>query len=329
MKQIKYDLTAKNLKLHCFLLMFLPVCIFGQGMTTVEELIYDMEGENEARPNGTNADWSYEPRLGYGNNCPSDWSAMTAWGQVFIARDGSPAVNVRIQIRNIRGLMLSRSTGEWEELQFSESVDGAAYVEDFGGDVSVPADTREEDDGGLSVKLLDGYNYHFWPSNGRATIDPGDINGMIGIFEARLVVDDPAEPDDRESASIVASGGGDYWRNLSVGWSSDWSNNGDFAIGKFKFVGTEWRAFSGHTLTEQHLQENPPPIIADTGLRFTGRKNDAARFERTPRVLVFLHPMGEILYPSVCIIDMKGRTLFGKGHNVPGPVIQIMPREIR
>ena len=135
---------------------------------------------------------------------------MIPWVQVYEPTTGNPATNTRIQLRNLAAWYLSKSDNEWRQWSFSEGVEGANYVEDFVDDKSKPADLRTEPSGGISTTAGDGYNFHFWSSNGRVPINPTDIAGTFITMEARLVIDDPNEADDREAAKYLLNVGGDY-----------------------------------------------------------------------------------------------------------------------
>jgi len=217
-------------------------------------LLGAMRWPHEARPHGLGDDvnWARHPRIGMGRAIPAGWNAMTAWGQVYIAMEGNPARNVRVQIRDMNAFLLRRSDHRWITLQHSDVVEGAAYREDFAGDVNVPPDLRAEPDGGISIKLLPGYNFHFWPKTGRAVVDPAEIGGMVVTYRARLILDDPRGPDERGRARIVAGAGGDYWKSLDAG-CDQWKTNGDFAIGQFRLVRPEWRLVAAHTFSDAEL----------------------------------------------------------------------------
>lgn len=235
----------------------------GPGVAdAVEMIVNDMTLPHEAAPSGVpeSYDWQPGPRIGYGNEMPPDWSAFIAWGQVYEDAEGSPATNTRVQIRDLEAYVLGAETGRWELLQFGRLVEGAAYREDFADDVSVPADVRVEADGTISVRLEDGYNFHFWPAGGRLSIDPSQIGGITVTVQARLVVDDPALPDDRAQARYLMSAGADYWRALDAQWSNDWTANGDVGIGRFRFITTEWQAFHMTTAAADVVCANPPPM---------------------------------------------------------------------
>ncbi|WP_197076778.1 RICIN domain-containing protein [Hymenobacter terrenus] len=191
---------------------------------------------------------------------------MIPWGQVYETVAGNPATNSRVQLKGLQAHYLSKTDNQWRLLTGSVDVQGAAYVEDFAGDVNKPADLRNEPDGSVSVTAGNGYNFHFWSSNGRASINPTDIAGILITCQARLIVNNPNLPDDRASAKYILSVGGDYWKDLTARWDN-WTTNGDFAIGRFKYVTSDWRVFSAHTLTENQLWQNPPPIPLISTLR--------------------------------------------------------------
>jgi hypothetical protein len=230
-----------------------------QTVNSIETIVGDMRLPHEGRPHGVprSFDWAAGPRMGMGND-PGAFKAMVAWGQLYEDARGNPATNTRVQIRDIKAYVL-KGDGQWHLLQSARRVEGAAYREDFAGDVNRAADVRLEDDGSISVKAGDGYNYHFWPSTGRASIDPHDIDGVFTTVQARLVIHDPDGPDDRDQARYLLGMGGDYWLSLTAQWDQ-WKTNGDIAIGRFRYVRTAWQAFNMTTLSEEALCENPPPL---------------------------------------------------------------------
>jgi hypothetical protein len=229
----------------------------------ISTIIYDMTSPHEARIHGLPASfsWASGPRVRMGNNSEG-FKAMTAWGQLYESIRGNPATNSRVQIKNIKAYMLSKRDGKWHLLQSSKKIEGAAYREDFVGDVNKPADIRYEPDGSVSVKTDQGYNFHFWCPNGRVSINPKDVGGIFTTVQGRLVTDNPQLPDDRPKASYLLSMGGDYWLNLNAKWDN-WTTNGDIGIGKFKYVTNEWQTFNMITLSPTKIRQNPPPIMMD------------------------------------------------------------------
>jgi Ricin-type beta-trefoil lectin domain-like len=236
----------------------------GEIANTLERVADSMVGNHEGFPNGVDGDWALKPRMGMGNNARQDWPFMTPWGQVYVEKQGNPAVNTRVQVKDIAAWYLSKRDGRWRKWIAAPSVEGAMFREDFAGDITNPnpeAPIRAEASGGKSAKPGGGFNFHFWPpAPTRVAIDTGDIAGVWTVFKVRLIKDNPAGPDDRAQARFVASAGGDYWRSLTAPQKSDWSNNGDIGIGKFYFVTNDWQSINFTTLTPDQLRQNPPPI---------------------------------------------------------------------
>lgn len=203
---------------------------------TLQQIADDVRLPHEGRPHGVpdSYGWARQPRLGMGNK-PGRFQALTALGQLYEDRNGNPATNTRVQIRAMRTLILSRRDGQWHEVQRSEAVVGAAYREDFAGDVHRAANIRAEPDGSISVRAGDSYNFHFWPSVPRATINPADIAGVLTSVEARLVHDSPNRLDDRAQAHYLLSMGADYWLSLDAKWDN-FRTNGDVGIGRLRYV---------------------------------------------------------------------------------------------
>ncbi|HEY9770125.1 MAG TPA: hypothetical protein V6C71_16825 [Coleofasciculaceae cyanobacterium] len=230
----------------------------------VKTIIYDMTPPHEGIPKGVpeNLDWASQPRLSMGNN-PGNFQAMTAWGHLYEDATGNPAVNSRVQIKNIKAYMLGKQDGKWHLLQSSQKVEGAAYREDYAGNASKSADIRYEKNDSISVKAGKGYNFHFWPTTGRVSIDPKNVAGIYTAVQARLVIDNPRLADDRSKARYLLGMGGDYWKSLNAQWDSSWTTVGDIGIGKFKYVKKRWRTFTMTTLSATQISQNPPPVEVD------------------------------------------------------------------
>jgi hypothetical protein len=230
-------------------------------LNRIDTVMADMTAAaHEGQPHGIVADWSVHPRWGSGIAPSTDWFAFTHWGQIYEALEGNPSVNYRVNIRNLQAHILYKSDNAWHQVQSTIAADGAAYREDFANDQNIPAVKRAEADGSISVTVGNGYNFHFWPTSGRATIDPTNIAGVFTTFQARLIPNDFAQVDDRDAAHVVASAGGDYWRSLSAQWAADWSNNGDYAIGRFKYVRKQWRCFNAWAGDSTYIKAHPPQM---------------------------------------------------------------------
>ena len=224
------------------------------------QIANDMQGSNEGHPHGVplSYDWANGPALVMGNNA-SGWQAITSWGALYEAAEGNPATNTRVNIRNMQTYLLQKSTGRWVLLQNTSKPNGEAYLEDFAGDVNKPADVRTESDGTISATAGGGYNFHFYPPN-RASINPSDIGGIVTILQARLITADPNRPDDRSTARYLLNSGADYYPGLTGGWPGNASYNPGVALGKMKYVKTDWRSFAMTTISQSQLEVNPPPV---------------------------------------------------------------------
>ena len=241
--------------------------LFAQN--TVQTIINDMALLPDAALHGTEGlSWgtgeaSPQPMPCPAKNNQGEWfEATTNWGQVYIPREGSPATNTRCQVRNLITQLLD-GNGNWVQIQ-SGNAAGAAFVENFDGNASINAGIRSEsaNGGGISVMVgigpWTGYNFHYWSSNGRAVIDVTNIAAIFTSCEARLIIDDINEPDDRAMCKNLLQMGGDWWLNTTIGWLPDWSANSGIGSGRAKWVTPEWQSFNMCTLLPEQIIANPP-----------------------------------------------------------------------
>lgn len=243
----------------------------------VQVVIDDMTLPPDAALHGAEAmDWGTgaagTPTAVPNKNWKGEWfEAMTNWGQVYIPRAGSTAINTRCQIRNLTSKLL-RKNGTWETVQ-SGGPQGGAFREDFMNNEAINPDVRDEsaNGGGLSmivgVGQWTGFNYHFWNTGSRAVVD---VNNTVAVYtscEARLIISNPSLPDDRANCKNLLQMGADWWLNHSGGWLPDWSANSGICGGRAKWVTTEWQTFSMCTLTPTQIRANPPvaALMANQG----------------------------------------------------------------
>jgi hypothetical protein len=225
----------------------------------VADVIADMTLPNEGYPHGVPADynWYRGPVLYSGANTPSSkYQAITMWGQVYEASQGSPATNVRVELRAAQTWVWSISRSQWIEVQDTMGVQGAHFDESFATNASVPADVRTEPDGGTSTTMIPDYNFHFWPTGNRASINPSDVGGVYTTVQARLVEDDPSGVNDLSSANYLVNVGADYWTTTT----SAYPNNTAVFEGRFGYVTTQWQAFNAISWTPSQVTANPPPV---------------------------------------------------------------------
>jgi len=221
----------------------------------------DMTGKHQGRMHGVPAsyNWAKRPRIGVGNGPERHgFHAISAWGQIYEDLHGSPARNVRVSCRDISVWILSKRTGKWRRCNASKHINGANYVEDFSGNASKPASLRNEPGGAVSATLGGGYNFHLYSIRGRAKIDPFDVAGVVSIYSARVIMDDPYGVDERHLARYLASAGADYWLDQYVGAYPGAVR--DVAIGKARYLTSDWLTLTMSTLPLRKLERHPPPI---------------------------------------------------------------------
>jgi hypothetical protein len=221
----------------------------------------DMSGKHQGRMHGVppSYNWAKGPRVGVGNGPERHgFHAISAWGQVYEDAHGSPARNVRVACRDISLWILSERTGKWRRCNASKRVNGANYVEDFSNNASLPANLRNEPNGAVSATLGGGYNFHLYSTRGRAAIDPDDVAGVVSIYSARVIMDDPSGVDERHLARYLASAGADYWLDRYVGAAPGTVR--DVGIGKARYLGPEWLTLTMSTLSLRDLEKHPPPL---------------------------------------------------------------------
>lgn len=225
----------------------------------LETIINDMKLSHEGFPHGVpkSWDWAKKPRLNMGNS-PKNFTALLAWGQLYTESNGNPALNARVQLKNLKTYILSKKTNTWKLVQDTPHLEGAAFYESFTNNDNKPAEIRDEEDGSISVTAGDGYNFHFWADE-RLDIDTADIGGIFTTAQARLIIDDMNKPDDRLIARFVLSIGADYYLDKTIVPDPPRTNK-DAGIGRFKFVNIGWRSFNMTTVSEKELRDNPPPI---------------------------------------------------------------------
>lgn len=228
----------------------------------IADIKNDMLLPHEAVPHGIpeGYDWKYKPRLGAGNNCPSDWKAFIPWGQLFVdetqANTDNPAPNTRVALKDLKVLLLNKK-GEWSEIE-SLPLTGAWYEENFSDNINIPTEIRKEKNESISIKSGSGYNFHFYWDK-RIGINADDILGMVVMVSAQLVLDDITKPDDRSKSKYILSVGADYWRDFSSVWLHNEQNNMGVGLGRFKKVGMKWQKYYMHTLADDTWYKYPIP----------------------------------------------------------------------
>ena len=263
----------------------------GGTVNSVQEIINDMKLYNEGELAGVDKGNGWASGPGYvimgniprGTNTPSywrpanthfkssaTWNAVIPWLVVFDGV-GNGATNTRVQMRNIKLYMKRKSTNRWEAI-INQPISGEDYPKSLQGDQTTRADIRYEADGSRSLKP-NGRNrvFHGWGSP--INFDAWDLKALVTTVQARLVVDNPARPDDRSRAKFLIHVGADYYPETStrVAATAPAYYFPGVGVSRAKYVHNEWRAFNfstidagkpepGGSISTQELINNPPPL---------------------------------------------------------------------
>lgn len=97
------------------------------------------------------------------------------------------------------------------------------------------------------------YRYHGWAN--QVNINLTKVKGIFGYTYMRLIIENPALPDDRDLANYVAHVGSDSWMKGGTPYY-----RGGNGVSRYKKITNNWlpiNFLSG--LTKAQLEENPPP----------------------------------------------------------------------
>lgn len=227
---------------------------------------------------GSGADWpEATPR-------PSDYAYATPWTHVMEDTShpngkgypwrvpgpytGNQAPNTRVQQRDLQMWWLL-DDGRWVLGSHTAAPGGTTYPYLFieGTHKDGTAIWRDEsaNGGGVSMRGLgrEGYEGYLWHTWGGPNLIPMNAVGAAVAFFARLTLDNPNGPDDREKAHILAAGAGDWYKDQATisGWKAQGVNVLYMGFSRFKYVTSEWQLFGWTSLSETQIRANPPPFI--------------------------------------------------------------------
>ena len=136
--------------------------------------------------------------------------------------EGNKATNTRVACRHARAYWLSKSTGKWN-LAFDVRPSGMTWPITWkDGKCTTPfmepgkvsgrgiGNQRNEDAEVISCKPTLNTNYELW---GEAIIGHAaflDVKAWYLATDVKLIVDDPAQPDDRDLAKYIVTVGADF-----------------------------------------------------------------------------------------------------------------------
>lgn len=201
---------------------------------------------HEGRPQGVPPayDWYARPVMKQGND-PAGNKAITGWGHAFWDKY-SPSGEATLQLRNLRVYLCAGSPGSWRLVQ-SGKIFGREFDADFKQNISRPAASKHDTDGGYVVAFRRGNAFHFWPASGRHDLPDEPICGVAVTVQARQ--HPSPDTDATLSGQLLLGLGADYWRDHRAVWDGKGSNPG-IALGRLKRVTGEWRWHALNTASE-------------------------------------------------------------------------------
>lgn len=190
---------------------------------------------------------------------PSDFTAVTGWGQVY-QESGEPAYanqNARVEVANARTYVHLRSTGEWVLVQNqpTNQIVGGHFVTNFAGNAGSEMNVTIKPDGTASFATPPtGYNDHFWQA-ARGTYRAGDVDAVYVQMDMRVT--DP-------NLNLIANVGADWWRSATAGYVDGFSNNPGAGMSNWVDLSTEWTTLAFYSSSSIFQADPPPPLLGAT-----------------------------------------------------------------
>lgn len=240
------------------------------GFNSVAQIIADMEPPSEGAAHGAVRQTAM---LSY-NAPPAGTASVEAWGQVYADASNVYPANVRVEVKNMETHVWSKSQKKWVRVQAVKEPGGTLYAYNFASHIA--SDKRSEPDGGVSVTMQDKYLFHFFPT-AHAPVTESDVGGIFVTCAARLILDNPAGPNNLAQAKFLANVGADFY---PAGGTYSFNNNANVGIGggKYKYLTAQWKPLNFYTggppavidapttkyptqaWTETQLETNPPAL---------------------------------------------------------------------
>jgi hypothetical protein len=190
---------------------------------------------------------------------PSDFTAVTGWGQVYPKLGAPKYTNPEgsITIANAKTYVHLSATHEWilVQDQSAHGIAGAYFVSDFGPRPAPPLNLSTQPDGSVVIGYPKaGYNNHFWVID-RGTYAAGSVDGVYVQMDMR--VSDP-------NMKFVANIGADWWRDASAVFLRSFVNNPGAGMSNWIELSTDWTTLHFYSWNTARLLTDPPPPLAET-----------------------------------------------------------------
>ncbi len=216
-----------------------------------------MQRDNEVIPHGV-ADgkgWKWRPQITmgtepYGAAIPkwykgtrhAEWPNITLWFTLYEANERSQSSNTAVEIGGLELWILRASDNVWQLVQQASAPTWFnRYREDgFAIGQEAPLQARSTGDGSVFPMLPDRLVHGGLPVVPMPWLaGKADVRAIYGSVRHRLVLVDPAGPDDRNTARYTVSAGVDFWPERGKPLNS--SYNPASGTGPFVSIGLQWR----------------------------------------------------------------------------------------
>ena len=206
------------------------------------------------------------------------WSWLLPWNIIWDVQGHVDGLNVRAAIRD-QEMWVLFDTGPWVRLDYSQAPAGDSFERSYTGGPFGSATTRYESDGSVSTKISPtGGIYHGY-GNIIAIGAPGTVVAIHTRCLARKITENPALPDQRDSARYAVQMGSDslpnatgnqqaasatYWPGAMssrfVELSNEWEPIYSTTLISARSVDNSVARNSRQTITDAAFLLNPPPV---------------------------------------------------------------------
>ena len=200
------------------------------------------------------------------------WPRLNLWDQVYLGEtygaNHAPGYTGNARVRTWGYEMWVKSkSGAWRQLVGTDGKSGEAWRPTFQGAASFESyafDLRKETDGSTSVRTMPAIGFDstgtYWVPHGYTggvqAVDPYDVEAVFVLVRSQLILHDPRGIDDRHAARFLLGVGADWYPPSGV----KLPYYPGVGTSRHKFVTVAPQVHVMHTMTEQELRANPPPL---------------------------------------------------------------------
>ncbi|MFK7965133.1 MAG: hypothetical protein AB8C46_14320 [Burkholderiaceae bacterium] len=202
--------------------------------------------------------WQESQALAKHKKCDA-WQAFVQWFVVFEGA-GNSANNLRVQVRYPQSWFLSQREDRWMPLVRTRKTGWFLATKDDVTWIDQSMDIQQAPDGSLAFAVTKATPYVYHGIAGEGPVDIGHaVDDMAAVFttvQARLVLDDPDGPDEREQAVWLLQSGADYYPRADT--HAKEAIPPGVGLSRSKRLTAQWQTFNFATLANAR-QDYPGP----------------------------------------------------------------------